>query len=730
MSPQKLRLARLRAEGFRGICDPLDIDFHDQMTLLSAPNGSGKTSILGAIEWALFGELQYQPKENATNDELVNIRHRAQAATVTVDLEGEDGIASVTRSKKAGKRAVEAFVKLPDGEEFSGSEADTALFRLLGLTFEDFYRAVYLHQESIRGLLTDDPRVRNEALDRLFGVEKLRDMLRALSGSTKPVRVSLDKLERSKSTAVARLTGAVGEVEGQRQHALDDAKKRGLSEADLTFEVVSQLARQVIGHLTSLAKPIGAPLKELLEPGDVDAIDTYSRRVTEAIKTIRQTATNAAVAMNATKEIADADAALIEVRRLSGLIDGVGSGLTELRNTFGDLDILGSQKVTAEAAVQSYRDEQEKLGISERILQDTLAYLRASADENTCPACGQEIERDDLIERLEDHLTGDIRSELAAARVAQSEQQKRIDDLDAAITKRDRLLRESQEHTDHMAEACGAARSLLGVQVADHQLLDALEARKSELFQQASTVDAERSKREEEIEALQITMERLREIGRFLKLDASYQEASSRLGKDDEDSSVAEQQIESLSRLESGIKTIADVVTIEASTRARDAVDGAQVEIARLYKELCNHPYFDSIQISVESQLVSGIERNNYFIRTHASTDNRQTLASSRLSTAQMNCVALSVYLALATELQHNLGFIILDDPSQNLDTVHKEALVRILARLAPELQVLVGTQDSELDELIGSSTAGGVFHRKRLAWSPQTGAVVLTSDE
>jgi len=184
-----------------------------------------------------------------------------------------------------------------------------------------------------------------------------------------------------------------------------------------------------------------------------------------------------------------------------------------------------------------------------------------------------------------------------------------------------------------------------------------------------------------------------------------------------------------LSRLELGIRTIAEVVTANASNRARNAVDSAQVEISQLYKELCNHPYFDDIQISVESKNVSGIERNDYFIRTNSSTDNRQTLASSRLSTAQMNCVALSVYLALATQLQHNLGFVILDDPSQNLDTEHKQALVGILSRLAPELQVLIGTQDTELDELIVSSAPDGSFHRRRLKWHPATGSAVVSED-
>jgi DNA repair exonuclease SbcCD ATPase subunit len=729
MSSQKLRLVRLRAEGFRGICDPLDIDFHQQTTVLSAPNGSGKTSILGAIEWALFGELKYQPKENVTNDELVNIRHRTQVATVTVDLANDDGIVSITRSKKAGKRAAEAIVQLPNGEEYIGAEANTALFRLLGLTFEDFYRAVYLHQESIRGLLTDDPRVRNEALDRLFGVEKLRDMLRALSGSTKPVRDALDKLERSKSTAVARLTGAVGQVEEQRQRALDDAKKKGLSQVDLTFDAITELATEVIDNLTKLAAATDAVVKEQSEPEDTDAVDSYSRRVTEAIKVIRQTATNAAIAANTSTEIANVDGALTTLRRVSALLNGVGKSFAELQETYGDPNTLDEQKATAQAAVQRFREAQEKLGISERIVQDTLTYLQTSLNENNCPACGQEIERHDVISRLEGHLSGDIRSEMEAARSAQSEQQRQIGDLDAAIAKRDRLLADGKQYSDQMAEARVAGRAFLPSDVDDDDLQDALDTQKGKLFHQASTVDAERNQREEEIETIQTKMGRLREIARFLELNASYQEASSRLGNPDEDSSVAEQQIESLSRLEGGIRTIADVVTAEASTRARDAVDSAQVDIAKLYKELCNHPYFDDIQISVESQLLSGIERNSYFIRTHSSTDNRQTLASSRLSTAQMNCVALSVYLALATQLQHNLGFVILDDPSQNLDTEHKQALVGILSRLAPQLQVLVGTQDTELDELIGHSAAKELFHRRRLTWSPQTGSAVVTED-
>jgi DNA repair exonuclease SbcCD ATPase subunit len=145
-----------------------------------------------------------------------------------------------------------------------------------------------------------------------------------------------------------------------------------------------------------------------------------------------------------------------------------------------------------------------------------------------------------------------------------------------------------------------------------------------------------------------------------------------------------------------------------------------------MYKVLCNHPYFDDLRIDIKPQLLSGIERNNYMIRSFASTDGRETLASSRLSTAQMNCVALSVYLALATQLQHNLGFIIMDDPSQNLDSTHKAALVSVLSHLAPGLQLLVGTQDTEFDELLGKAMDEKGFERYGLAWSPRRRVTIV----
>src|SRR5262249_41696928 len=151
----KFRLASLDVVGFRGVGNGVHVDFHENASLVRAPNGAGKTSLLGAIEWCLFGKLEYQPKENATNDELVNLHHPSGEAQVTLVVRGDETDFQVSRKKRLGKRATEVQVTLSD-ETVDGAEAEAVIFRSLGLVFDDFYRAVFLHQESIRGLLVDE----------------------------------------------------------------------------------------------------------------------------------------------------------------------------------------------------------------------------------------------------------------------------------------------------------------------------------------------------------------------------------------------------------------------------------------------------------------------------------------------------------------------------------------------------------------------------------------------
>lgn len=722
---EKLRLSRLHAEGFRGICQAIDVGFHRHATILTAPNGSGKTSILGAIEWVLFGELKYQPKENLTNDEIVNMRQPARTATVSLELETDDGTVIFTRSKKAGKRASDATVVLPDGSTVVGKGADSARFRILGLSFDDFYRAVYLHQESIRGLLIDEPQVRNEALDRLFGVEKLRDLLKVLT--TRSVREAIQKLEAEQSRATAKLTGAVVQIDEQRSRAVSDAEKEGLVIAELTLDSAMDQARDIAQSCSALLAEIAESQTELAVPSTLDDADRFVRKTMDSFRNVRKFGSQSGTA-SAAQDIIAIHAARAENERLTGLLSDDAEGLEGLERDFGDPEHLDERKGQAQSEIRRLQEVIERLGVAERIVGDTLSYLQASEDTSTCPACGQGIEREHLIARLEDQVGAELRNDLEESKRNQGVQSRLISELETATSRRARLLTDRTTHEAALADWQLDTRQIVSNDPTDDQVLAALESREAELQHQAASMEEERQRREARVDSVNELLDRFKATIRYLKADAALQETSSRLGgPEDEDSSVADQQLEALSHIESGIESIAKIVTQEASARAREALEGAEDVIAEFYGSLCNHPYFDQVRITVEDQRVQGVDRNNYVIRTLSSSDAVSSLARSRLSTAQMNCVALSVYLALATRLEHNLGFVVLDDPSQSLDTQHKAALAEVLAHLSPDVQFVIGTQDPELENLLVDAWGKDTCLVHRLSWSPKTGTAIVS---
>ncbi|MCL4325657.1 MAG: AAA family ATPase, partial [Candidatus Thermoplasmatota archaeon] len=165
-------LDSIEIEGFRGYLKPIKHSFGGKSALIFGPQGSGKSSTLNAIEWGLFGKIAYfKSAEGKSDIELINSRSIGLECKVTVILRNKTSTIEITRKKRASSKESDLSVKT-DGGIKVGTEAEEFLFSELGLTHDDFYRSVYLHQESIRAIITDDPRNRDEAIDRLLGLEK------------------------------------------------------------------------------------------------------------------------------------------------------------------------------------------------------------------------------------------------------------------------------------------------------------------------------------------------------------------------------------------------------------------------------------------------------------------------------------------------------------------------------------------------------------------------------
>jgi len=720
--PAKLLLKRIHAEGFRGINEPVDLDCGPQATFLFASNGQGKSSILGAIEWCLFGELKYQSSENRTSDELVNINSGGKAL-VRLELESEDGRFIVERSRVTRKLETKLAVTTPGGEELEDDSARACLFRALGLSFDDFYRAVFLHQESVRGLLTDEPRVRDEALDRLFGLEKLRDVLTAIPVSV--VREAVQEIQGKKQRATDKLSGAAAQAEQTRRTHLEEALEANFEEKDLTLATALGIISDIQKALAGACAQDGQEMPALPSVNETDDLEKIARKVKETTK-------NKRLAGSRSSPVDKATTALISIQQLEKELANAQNDQSEAakavayhRERFGDPETFEERKAEIQARINGLERERDVLGLQDRVFTDAIAFLK-TIPATSCPVCEQDIEPERVLGSLESRVASDQKSKNERISSDMRVAKKALDEIEEAAREGKRLEIKHRSAGESLEKIAGKAEPITGKSPLG-DLANRLAEEKAKIHASLEGLKKAQEQAEQLLQGIDANADRLRLVHKFLKADEQFAviRAKTQTDGDAEEAAALDEHLNSLMELEESINSINQAISKVSRERAATAIETSREGVSRYYRHLCNHPYFDGIRIDVEDRSVKGIQKNSYTIRAFSTADGKDTQASSRLSTGQMNCVALSVYLALKEVLTHNLGFIILDDPSQNLDAAHKSALVKSLGEMKGSAQLLVATQDEEMQRMLAAELNGAGTRAYSLVWSPKNGTAV-----
>lgn len=174
-----MKLSRLTVAGLRGFNEERTIDFDDRLTLVSAPNSHGKTSITEALEFLLFGEtskVAHAQSKDEYRDSYRNSHWPTDRAAYVEATTGEsDGGSSVLRIELDSTGDVRRFV---DGKPVS---AWPFAERLEGAA------SPFVLQHALKNLLLVPPNERFQGFARLLGLDDVDDLQRAIvSLCTKP----------------------------------------------------------------------------------------------------------------------------------------------------------------------------------------------------------------------------------------------------------------------------------------------------------------------------------------------------------------------------------------------------------------------------------------------------------------------------------------------------------------------------------------------------------------
>ncbi len=226
---------KLRIEGFLSYRKPVELDFTGfDLACISGQNGAGKSALLDAITWALFGRARKR------DESIINNHPSVKAAEVTLDFDYENNRYRVQRTNARGKTSsVEFFVlsQVPGQDdrwkpltERTLRETEKKIEDTLRLDFDTFTNASFFLQGKADQFATARPAERKRILSNILGLEiwesyreaagiRRRDQekeVRELDGRLSEIQSELDEGPQRKAR-LAELEARLGELEAQRQ---------------------------------------------------------------------------------------------------------------------------------------------------------------------------------------------------------------------------------------------------------------------------------------------------------------------------------------------------------------------------------------------------------------------------------------------------------------------------------------------------------------------------------
>ncbi len=162
-----MRPVRLHVEGFGVFRSPVELDFDDvDYFAMVGPTGAGKSTIIDAICFALYGSIPRYGDERLVG-RAVSVGGCEAKVSLTFDVAGARYHA--TRVVRLGKGKADALLErdVPGGTEVIASgarEMKAAVEKLLGLPFAHFTKCVVLPQGEFAKFLHDEPAKRRELL--------------------------------------------------------------------------------------------------------------------------------------------------------------------------------------------------------------------------------------------------------------------------------------------------------------------------------------------------------------------------------------------------------------------------------------------------------------------------------------------------------------------------------------------------------------------------------------
>ena len=297
-----MRPVRLHMHGFAAFREPTQVDFTDaEYFVLVGPTGSGKSTVIDAMTFALYGSVPRWGNKGVVALALSPTANRGGVA-LEFDVGGQRYTAARDLRRAANgsvtvrEARLERLLALPTDSEDAeqapetevlahGGAVSKAVEELLGLPFEQFCMCVVLPQGEFAQFLRAVPAERQKVLTRILGLGMYEQM-------AKEAGVEAKELHRCAEWLTGRLAGYAGATE--EAAAAVEARKRQLAalveRVGTALQALAERDAQVLDadRAAGRLREERAALAGLRPPERLDELGPRAKLVEHALDTARQ----------------------------------------------------------------------------------------------------------------------------------------------------------------------------------------------------------------------------------------------------------------------------------------------------------------------------------------------------------------------------------------------------------------------------------------------------------
>lgn len=353
-------IRRLQLKSWRAF-DALDISFDEGVTFIVAENGVGKTALIEAAAWALYGA------KSGIDGTTARRKDAAGPASITIDVELPDGRPLVVTRTTATKKPLE--VRL-DGVEQADGTLETILRDAFGADADYLARVTILPTELLRSYAEETFHLRRH-LCQVYGVDALEEAeahikryLTSVAAETKRVRSDLDAHitdEERLSERLRDIDADIGQLDERRRQIIAELEGVDAASAAIAKNAEVRAANAARAELLqSLRARIADELGLTTVDADIEAlVSEEERRITDRLDADRR-----------------------ELAATHGKLDAISAALTELEEAGAECPVCRRElHVTdVEHAREAHAEDAGALTTLATSFEENLDILTARLD--------------------------------------------------------------------------------------------------------------------------------------------------------------------------------------------------------------------------------------------------------------------------------------------------------------------------------------------------------------